>query len=404
MPLLYFSLLPVDLNRYFYNKYLALECNVIWHQIYGWEDIRSPYLDAFHHYLAKSGYSGLYRDAKHFSNRCIQRGSISMIQLQGPNSYWYSDWYRYQIQRPDGLVTWLQRQGYKAHIPPDSRLNGTKILRCVFTSIEEIDKWENLHHADSLEPIKPIMLDWIRTRSPDREALIQYAAKNAYINLIHDMETKHCLSKDYVGVANWAAKSGHITTLCWLKENHYAINGYTSIYAARKGHLETVKWLYENTTTVYCADEDDDCEDDTHAPQIAFAAVESGNLELLQYLYGKAPIDYGYVRCAAIERGYLDILRWIPKENGYSTMADAAAEYGHFEVLKWLNETGDHVNEDAFWKAVQSGHHELLEWIVENITEPHKRPDLRKRKAIESLYVYDVDPKIIERLRRNYPM
>jgi hypothetical protein len=147
------------------------------------------------------------------------------------------------------------------------------------------------------------------------------------------METKHCLSKDYVRVANCAAKSGHITTLCWLKENHYAINGYTSIYAARKGHLETVKWLYENTTTVYCADEDDDCEDDTHAPQIAFAAVESGNLELLQYLYGKAPIDYGYVRCAAIERGYLDILRWIPKENGYSTMADAAAEYGHFEVL-----------------------------------------------------------------------
>jgi hypothetical protein len=46
----------------------------------------------------------------------------------------------------------------------------------------------------------------------------------------------------------------------------------------------------------------------------------------------------------------------------------------------------------------------LLEWIVENITKPHKRPDLRKRKAIESLYVYDVDPKIIERLRRNYPM
>jgi hypothetical protein len=177
MPLLYFSLLPVDLNRYFYNKYLALECNVIWHQIYGWEDIRSPYLDAFHHYLAKSGYSGLYRDAKHFSNRCIQRGSISMIELQGPNSDWYSDWYRYQIQRPDGLVTWLERQGYKAHIPPDSRLNGTKILRCVFTSIEEIDKWENLHHAGSLEPIKPIMLDWIRTRSPDREALIQYAAK-----------------------------------------------------------------------------------------------------------------------------------------------------------------------------------------------------------------------------------
>ena len=54
----------------------------------------------------------------------------------------------------------------------------------------------------------------------------------------------------------YAAESGHLAVLQWVRERHCPWNWVTPANAAASGHLEVLQWVRENDATGEAWDED----------------------------------------------------------------------------------------------------------------------------------------------------
>ncbi len=215
----------------------------------------------------------------------------------------------------------------------------------------------------------------------NKNDLLQYAAKNGYLELIKYLVEKgaNIHGHNYGTPLISAASNGHLEVVKYLVENGANISAsgdIALILAASNGHLEMVKYLKENGANIHGQDDE----------ALQFAA-QNDHLEIVKYLVengappgaaGILPADIhgntdGALQKAALY-GNLKIVKYLV-ENGANIDAnnDAsliyAAENGHLEVVKYLVENGAniHANDDiALQEAAENGHLEIIKYLIEN--------------------------------------
>ena len=122
--------------------------------------------------------------------------------------------------------------------------------------------------------------------------------------------------------------------------------------AAFHGHLGLVQWL---------------CVEGGFAMDVRVMnyAASSGNLELVQWLWGGAcPLSVDACAFAALE-GHLMVLRWLRAQGApwCATTCEWAARGGSREVLQWARENGCEWDKKCCWQAAMGGHLEVLQWL-----------------------------------------
>ena len=156
---------------------------------------------------------------------------------------------------------------------------------------------------------------------------MMYAAKSGYLELVlwlrdngYVMDTRVCYS---------AAMNGHLVVLQWARNNGYSWNYLTCSSAAKGGHLEVLKWLQEND----CPWEEDTC----------MHAARGGHLDVLQWARANG-CPWDEWTCAyAAAGGHLDVLQWArangcPWDNYYIQLF--ARNNNHQHIIDWALANG----------------------------------------------------------------
>jgi hypothetical protein len=181
-------------------------------------------------------------------------------------------------------------------------------------------------------------------------------------------------------ICNYAAKSGSIHVLSWLKEHGSAFTAsacanaaggaylhllrclrdescewseYACALAAKNGHLSTVVWLHEQGCPWKL---DEICGD----------AAESGSIELLIYLKQQGCELNEYTIAAAAQNGRLAVCQFLVAEQcPWNARACAgAAAAGHLETARFLLESGCPWEPDTICaRAAESDSIELLQYL-----------------------------------------
>jgi hypothetical protein len=182
------------------------------------------------------------------------------------------------------------------------------------------------------------------------------------------------------GICDWAAKSGSIDTLKWLKEQgseftvdttkgaaagaHIHVLQFlrdegcewdqiTCSTAAWHGHLSVLRWLYEQTCP-------------WHPAYVSSDAAYSGSIEMLVYLKQQGCVFNEEAMIGAAAAGQLAVCEFLVAEQCPSdTRACAeAARGGHLETVRILHESGCPCEVDSICvHAAESGSIEVLRYL-----------------------------------------
>lgn len=221
---------------------------------------------------------------------------------------------------------------------------------------------------------------------------------------------------EYNKICTFFIENGDLEMLIWLKSKNCEIVHIKRalILAAKNGHLEVFKWLRSNVLFL----------DPLYLDNICVAAVEGGNIKLIEwlekngfkfskelrlcdkaaekgdlklfdFLYRKYhPIDsltcataahYGHIKIlerlqkrdcipdlySSLEaslNGHLDVLKWLKSNNypwGYDVCYNAARR-GDMEMIKWARSQNPPANwsEDCCHIAAENQHIDLLIWML----------------------------------------
>uniref|UniRef100_A0A6C0C7H1 Ankyrin repeat protein n=1 Tax=viral metagenome TaxID=1070528 RepID=A0A6C0C7H1_9ZZZZ len=236
------------------------------------------------------------------------------------------------------------------------------------------------------------------------EYIMQGAAKVGHVYILRWMVQSGY--RRFSSATRYAAEGNQLKTLKWLIDNNFGIDGLAVSYAGKEGHMNIIKFLIEN---------------DENCTLRSYAAAEKGRLDIVKYFYSLDPDSLRNVGDAAINSGYLDILKFA-YENGYEYESHTICPHPH--ILTWLIDNGyvkSNINtselvaysgnleslqllyhnnfivrnEIVFIAALSSGNILMIEWL-HNINCPFNEniPDLARSLAILKLLVewgYQVD-------------
>ena len=179
-----------------------------------------------------------------------------------------------------------------------------------------------------------------------------------------------------------AARSDHLDILIWAQKHNSTWDYRITKTAAKFGYLDVLKYCLTHWRILFGGD-------------VCEKAAESGNLEVLKWLWeNKLELDEDTCKGAA-SGGFLEILKWARKNNcpWNEETCNAAAKGGFTQVLKFARDndcpwsdvtcssaaTGGHLSTLQFarkngctWdsvtctKAATGGHFEVLKWAREN--------------------------------------
>lgn len=172
------------------------------------------------------------------------------------------------------------------------------------------------------------ILKWLRSLGCPWDGFTTRAAALGGHKEVYDWVVEHgCES--WSNDAAHAAMMGHFDMAKWLVERHECDAQECLISAAKHGELDIFEWALSQ-------------DDITYQPRIFAMAIESGNRELMDFLYRGG---YGWDESAcgvAAKTGRLDILVWLRK-NGCpwdEWTCVNAAKWDHRVVLQWALENG----------------------------------------------------------------
>ena len=154
----------------------------------------------------------------------------------------------------------------------------------------------------------------------------------------------------------WAAYSGHLEVIKWLRAKGCPWGTSASNYAARKGHLEVLQWMRA---------QDPPCLWDS---VVCFEAARNGHLEVLRWARSQGCPWDGRVTRVAARNGHLEVLQWMRAQDPPCPwdkyVCHFAAQKGHLEVLRWARSQGCPWDEDAPCAAARNGHLKVLKWLI----------------------------------------
>ena len=148
------------------------------------------------------------------------------------------------------------------------------------------------------------------------ENVMMWAARSGNLELVRWLRGEGCPWDRWT--CNFAASAGQLGILQWLRANGCPWDARTCNEAAKCGHLETLRWAREHG-----------CDWDAAA---CYNAAEGGQLEVLQWLRAEG-CPWDWTTCQyAVQQRHVEVLRWA-RENGCPwhdyTRDRAAAELGY---------------------------------------------------------------------------
>jgi hypothetical protein len=225
-----------------------------------------------------------------------------------------------------------------------------------------------------------IKLQWLHVRFGSRlpEDACNYAARSGSINMLKWLKQHGCV---YDNASCRAAAAGaHTHVLQHLRDEGCEWDCWTCAAAAVHGHLSTLQWLYEQGCP-------------WSADRICGAAAYSGSIEMLHYLKQQGCVFNAWtMRSAAVQgllpvcqyllaegcpcdaqgcaaaaaKGYLETVRFL-HESGClwdaSTICSRAARSGSIELLQYLKQQGCDFNEAVMSSAAEKGHTHMCQYL-----------------------------------------
>ena len=177
-------------------------------------------------------------------------------------------------------------------------------------------------------------------------------AVNNHIRILKILMT--CNKTYLIGIAQGAARAGHLEMLKWTRENGCEDDANICTYAAASGQLEVLKWAHDNGCT--------------WDVQTCANAAASGQLEVLKWAHDNG-CTWDAQTCAnAAASGQLEVLKWA-RDNDckWDSMTCTFAAYGgHIKILKWARDNCCDWDPDTCSMAALNGHLEVLKWARDN--------------------------------------
>ncbi|GFH53190.1 hypothetical protein CTEN210_09666 [Chaetoceros tenuissimus] len=191
----------------------------------------------------------------------------------------------------------------------------------------------------------------------------------------------------------YAAEGGHLNIIKWGIHAGYACNKASCINnAVTSGNLELVKWFRSQSTPW-----------DTNTN---YFGVESGNMELLQYLLDNGCVfESDAYECIAQEdkeRKQLEVYKWLHQNNvpwdEEDTCSDIASK-GNLDALIYARTHGCPWNQWVIYSAVGNADFEMVKYCLENDC-PIGDNDLCCESLCNSDVDYEKSLKVLKLLRK----
>lgn len=216
---------------------------------------------------------------------------------------------------------------------------------------------ERLSYRHPFDRLDPHFRQWIYTKAMTR------AAANGDLDFVQWLTAR--FPGCFVTLAvEEAACTGQLAILQWLYVHHDNVRwGCGELeHALRNNHVKVAQWLHQ--TMPQFAQED-----------MKHAAVESGNLELLEWSYRIWPERVNLIG-PALQSGSVAVLEWVVRNRLFISTSrlylvpNVASRLGNLDVIKWMIERDmGHFTWDTLHLACSNGHFELVKLIVEWIVE-----------------------------------
>jgi hypothetical protein len=194
-------------------------------------------------------------------------------------------------------------------------------------------------HKDQLCPLPP--------------SICNYAARSGSVDVLTWLKEHGCAFT--ADTCNGAAAGEHIHVLKFLRDEECEWNELTCATAARHGHLPTLQWLHQQG----CPWERDEIFGD---------AAEVGDIEMLVYLKQQGCAFNKVTMTDAAWKGQLAVCQFLLAEQcpcDAEACAEAAAG-GYLETVRLLHESGCPWEADSICeRTAQSGNVELLRYLNE---------------------------------------
>lgn len=181
--------------------------------------------------------------------------------------------------------------------------------------------------------------------------LCDYAAFSGNLELVKFLREKH-YSLRYQAYEQ-AALGGHIHILEWLKEQNYDKGCCSYMYAMRNGDIKILEWLKHNKHQF-----------DTRSDLSIYAAEKSSS-ELLDWANNNGFKWNERTISQAIYSNNLDIVKWLrDKERPWNS--ETAAGTDNMKIMKWLRDNECPWNDETCVTAIRNNNNDILKWIVNN--------------------------------------
>lgn len=164
-------------------------------------------------------------------------------------------------------------------------------------------------------------------------------------------------------LCRWAAASGNLELLRYLRQNECTLDYTASNSAAHSGQLEILRWLKQ-----------EEGQKDVWDSNTSASAAGGGHVDVLVFLKAEGcALNYKFCSLNAAAGGHISVLKWIKRNaqhqgcilDGFT--CGKAAEFGQLETLRWLHyDQGCPLDEWTCERAADGGQIHVLKWLCEN--------------------------------------
>jgi hypothetical protein len=173
---------------------------------------------------------------------------------------------------------------------------------------------------------------------------------------------QHCELDRDEDISIFAAMSGSIAVLEWLKQQGVTLTGYASNLAAQYGHMHVLQYLHA-----------EGCE---KGRSVCYAAADNGDLEMLKWARKHdypwdqhGPNNVVFVCGAAAGSYNIELMAWLIQQPGVQLSAGlmaAAAGVGDITMCEFLLANQCPWSEHTCLHAANRGEVDMLRWLREH--------------------------------------
>jgi len=190
-------------------------------------------------------------------------------------------------------------------------------------------KWEHSIFTEAAKFGHVCVLEWAEAKHVDwySGTLVRTAASYGHINVLEWIV--NCGRQVPMDASNYAAGSGQVAVICWMKERNLVPHNGTMFWymAALCGRLDVLDCLLHSGYDIH--------------PQMVFGGIVGNRINSLEWARNHG-FSWSRVYC------------------------ECAASHGNLHILQWLRENGCPWDGHVIRAARRGGHQDIVDWAIEN--------------------------------------